>query len=412
MQNITGKHTLKGVTVSTEKITAEEINNLAQNLEEKIISLRRDFHMHPELGFQETRTSKRICEELQQLEIFDLKTGLAKTGITCLLKENTSDNTKAVGLRADIDALAMQEINDVPYKSKNDGVMHSCGHDGHTAALLGAATILNNFKDRINGNVKFIFQPAEEQYGGGKDMVNEGVLENPKVDAIFSLHQMPSAPYGTISVSEGPVMASGGGFTITMRGCGCHAAYPWTGIDIVTAASESCVKLQSIYKRISALEKFVVSVTSFETSSNTYNIIPEEVIIKGTIRTFEEEVREKIISEIENILKSTDTSYGTTTEFVWNGGYPPTVNAHEPVEVIKSSADALGYPVEEMIVSMGSEDFSYYQQKIPGGYFNLGTGDGKNDAGLHNPGFDFDDKVLTRGAAMLAMCAVKFLNNY
>ena len=393
------------------KFNVKKILDSAEQLSPKIIALRRHFHKNPELGFKEFKTNNRICEELNKLSVFKLNNSIAGTGITGLLKpDNASNNSRVVGLRADMDALPLQEDNKLSYKSKNDGIMHACGHDGHMAMLLGALMILGEYREEFTGNVKFIFQPAEEHYGGARDMIKGGALAEPKLDGIFGLHQMPTLDFGKIAVSPGPVMAGGGGFMIRVEGAGCHAAYPWKGIDLVSAVADLCLKLQSIHNRISALENIVLALTSIKSSEDAFNIIPNAITIKGTLRTFSSETRETILKEITKILKGFDLAYGTKSKFELFEGYPPTVNDPDLAEIIKTTAEMLGYPCQDMVKEMGSEDFAYYQQQTKGGYFILGVGDAKHQAALHNPGFDFDDSVLVRGAAMLAMCAINFLN--
>jgi amidohydrolase len=303
----------------------------------------------------------------------------------------------------------MQEINDIPYKSKTDGVMHSCGHDAHAAMLLGAAMIVSELKDRIPGNIKLLFQPAEEMLGGGREMVKDGALKNPDIHAIFGLHQAINLDYGKVATSVGPVMAEGGTFDITIKGEGCHAAYPWRGVDIISAASELVTSLQLIHRKVSAFDDAVLTITSIKSSEDAYNIIADEVYLKGTLRTFKSEVRTLVMKEIDNVIKGLDIAKGTNTTISYREGYPATVNPPEMVDIINSAAEQLGFPMEAMDSEMGSEDFSYYQQQIPGGYFNLGVRDETHTVSSHNPAFDLDDRVLTKGAAMLAMCAVEFL---
>lgn len=387
------------------------ILNRAKEIEEDVIAWRREFHMYPELAYNEKRTSRRVAELLTKWG-YKVTTGIAETGVVGILKgENT--NSKTVALRADMDALPIQEENDVPYKSKIDGVMHACGHDAHTAMLLGAAKILSEMKDKLKGTVKLIFQPAEEGVGGAKRMVEEGVLENPDVNAIFGLHVWSSIKSGKIALKEGPALAATGKIEIEIEGVGGHGASPHLTIDPIVVASSVVMNLQTIISRsLDPIESGVVSICAFH-AGTTWNVIPPRVNLKGTYRALTFEVRDLIKKKIKNIVEKTCIAYGAKCKINLIDGVPPTINHPEATKMArKTVTELIG---EENVIdakpTMGGEDFAYYLEKVPGAFLELGTGNPEKgtDKPHHNPRFDIDEAVLYIGTATYASLAYKYL---
>lgn len=385
----------------------------AEEISDKLLEIRWDFHKHPEVAFKETRTSQRIAEILREMKLDEVYTGIARTGVVGVLRGNTSGKTFA--LRADIDALPIQEENQVPYKSQNDGVMHACGHDVHITALLGAAMILSKMRDRIRGNVKFIFQPAEEVAGGAKKMVKAGVLETPpKVDAIIAMHVWPGIDLGTIGVRPGSAMASMDKFEIIVRGPGGHGAMPHLTSDPVVAAAQIINSLQTIASRsIDPIQPVVFSVCMIH-GGEAFNIIPKEVKMVGTARTLDDKVKAKAIERIKAILNGTSKSMGVECKFKYLDGCPSLVNNPEMIKLIEQAGAAvLGREnVLEIEPTMGGEDFTYFARSVPGAMFCLGVRDVK--AGftslVHRSTFDVNPKALTIGPAVLTQATLMYLN--
>lgn len=362
------------------------------------IDLRREIHAHPELAFQENRTSDLVASTLEKLGI-EVHRGLAGTGIVGKLTRGTS--SRAIGLRADMDALPLQEKNDFAHRSRKDGCMHACGHDGHTAMLLAAADLLAKFGD-FDGTVYFIFQPAEETEGGGRVMVEQGLFEKFPMDAVFGLHNWPGLPAGHIAVHDGPVMASADRFDITITGRGAHAAMPHQGSDAILAGSALVQALQSVVSRkLDPLSPAVVSVTRFH-AGDAYNVLPEQAHLAGTIRAFSETVRKQAEDDVRRICKGIAETFGLHIGFDIHYGYPATVNhAAEAAFCSEVAAKTVGAAsvLTDQNPSMGAEDFAYMLQRKPGCYVWLGNGPGEGGCTLHNPNYDFNDAVLPVGAA-------------
>ncbi len=388
------------------------IKDYILDIEEEIISIRRHFHMYPETAFNEFETSKRIADFLRQWGL-EVTEGVAKTGVVGLLKgENPG---KTIAIRADIDALPLTEKTGLEYSSKNIGNMHACGHDGHIAIALGTAKVLSKLKDKINGNVKFIFQPAEEGPGGAEIMIKEGVLENPKVDAIIGLHIWADAPLGDVQISYGPIMASADRFDIKVIGKGGHGAIPHLSLDPIVVGAHIVTSLQTIISReIDPLDSAVISNCTFK-SGDAFNIIPNEASITGTVRTFSKELRDFIPMRMREIVENITKAMRCTYEFDYYYWYPATINHVEFTKMFKNIAeDVLGKNkvYERMRPSMGSEDFSYYLQKTPGTYFFLGTRDESNgyDKSLHHPKYSINEQVLSIGVELFCNTVLKYLN--
>ena len=368
-------------------------------LHDEMTEWRRDIHQHPELKFEENRTSDLVAAKLEEFGI-EIHRGLAKTGVVGTIRNGDGPS---IGLRADMDALPLEEKNTFKHASSNPGKMHACGHDGHTAMLLGAAKHLAASKN-FKGTVNLIFQPAEEGGGGGELMIKEGLFEMFPVDSVYGLHNWPGMPAGTFGVGSGPFMAAADMFDLTINGRGGHAALPDQCIDPIVVASQVVSALQTITSRNThPVDSVVISVTQIH-AGDAYNVIPDSVRMRGTVRTFQTETRDKIPSSMLRVAEGVCAAYGTTCELNYMSGYPATINSVPETEIsAKAVVDLLG---EDKIIRnptpcMGAEDFSYMLEARPGCYVWLGIGPGKGEAGcmLHSSRYDFNDDVLTTGAS-------------
>ena len=360
---------------------------------------RRDIHQHPELKFEENRTADLVAAKLEEFGI-EIHRGLAKTGVVGTI---SNGDGPSIGLRADMDALPLEEKNTFKHASSNPGKMHACGHDGHTAMLLGAAKHLASSKN-FKGTVNFIFQPAEEGGGGGELMIKEGLFEMFPVDSVYGLHNWPCMPAGIFGVGSGPIMASVDTFDLTINGRGGHAAMPDQCIDPIVIASQVVTALQTIPSRNThPVDSVVISVTQIH-AGDAYNVIPDSVQMHGTVRTFQPETQKEIPSSMLRVAEGVCAAYGGTCELNYMSGYPATINSVAETEIsAKAVVDLLG---EENIIrnptpSMGGEDFSYMLEARPGCYVWLGIGPGKGEGGcmLHSSRYDFNDDVLPIGAS-------------
>jgi amidohydrolase len=368
---------------------------------EELTGWRRDLHAHPELGFEEKRTSDFVAERLASFgcEVFR---GIAGTGLVGRLKAGTS--ARAIALRADMDALPIEEENELPYRSRNAGRMHACGHDGHTTMLLGAARHLAATR-RFDGTVHFIYQPAEEGLGGAKAMLGEGLFERFPCEAVFGMHNAPGLAPGKFALRPGAMMAGGGFFDIAIAGRGAHGARPEASIDPVIAAAHIATALQTIVSRnLRPVEGAVLSVTRFH-AGDAYNVIPQQAQLGGTARAFSEEGLKTIEERIRALAKSIAAGFGATAELDFRILFLPLVNDPEETAVL---ADAAAELVGEENVErhaglvMASEDFSFMLKERPGAYIRIGNGERPNGAGTHNPGYDFNDAILPLGASLFA----------
>jgi len=368
-------------------------------LHDEMTEWRRDIHQHPELKFEENRTSDLVAAKLEEFGI-EIHRGLAKTGVVGTIRNGDGPS---IGLRADMDALPLEEKNTFKHASSNPGKMHACGHDGHTAMLLGAAKHLAASKN-FKGTVNLIFQPAEEGGGGGELMIKEGLFKMFPVDSVYGLHNWPGMPAGTFGVGSGPIMAAADMFDLTINGRGGHAAFPDQCIDPIVVASQVVSALQTITSRNThPVDSVVISVTQIH-AGDAYNVIPDSVLMHGTVRTFQTETRDKIPSSMLRVAEGVCAAYGTTCELNYMSGYPATINSVPETEIsAKAVVDLLG---EDKIIlnptpSMGAEDFSYMLEARPGCYVWLGIGPGKGEAGcmLHSSRYDFNDDVLPTGAS-------------
>jgi amidohydrolase len=380
-----------------------------------ITTLRRDIHAHPELCFQEVRTSDVIAKALTDWGI-PIHRGLGTTGVVGILKNGSS--TRAVGLRADIDALPMTEHNQFAHASKHAGKMHACGHDGHTAMLLAAAKYWSTLKN-FDGTIYLVFQPAEEGGGGAREMIKEGLFEKFPMEAIFGAHNWPGMAAGQFAVKSGPCFASSNEFKITIRGKGSHAALPHNGIDPVPVACQMVQAFQTIVTRNKRpIDAAVISVTMIHAGEAT-NVVPDSCVIEGTVRTFTLEVLDMIERRMKEVAAHTCAAFGAQCEFEFDRNYPPTINHEAETEFFRRVArEVVGAAnVQEFEPTMGVEDFSYFLQVKPGCYFLIGNGDGSHREGghgmgpcmLHNPSYDFNDDLIPLGATMWVRLAEAWL---
>lgn len=389
-----------------------QIDRQMKSLLPELRGIRHWLHQHPETRYKEFQTADFIEARLREIGLEPARVG--KTGLVAMIRGGKARRgAKTVGLRADIDALEIVEQTGLPYASTN-GFMHACGHDGHTTILLGAAKVLQALRPQLAGNVKLIFQPAEEIGRGGKRMVEQGVLEAPKVDAAFALHSWPELDAGGIAVSAGPAMAACDTIELTVRGKGSHGAAPHQGVDPVLIAARIIEGLQSIVSRqLAPGNAVVVTIASLRagTRSGT-NIIPDEVWMGGTIRSLDLKTRQQLIDSIRRIATGTAEAHGGACKVTVSNGYPATINDEAMADLVRSVATRLlgAKNVQPQRLSMGAEDFSYYLQRVPGCYFRLGINEKSRPAApLHNPRFDFNDKALPVGVRMMAGVAEEYL---
>ena len=370
---------------------------------------RRDIHAHPELGFEEQRTADVVAKKLAEFgcEVFR---GIGRTGVVGRLRAGAS--SRSIGLRADMDALPIQEATNLPYRSRHEGRMHACGHDGHTAMLLGAARYLAETRN-FDGTVHFIFQPAEEGLGGGEAMVQDGLFERFPCDTIFGMHNRPGLAVGKFQIRTGPMMAGGAYFDITVTGRGAHGARPEAGIDPVIIASHITTALQTVISRnVRPLDTAVLSVTQIH-AGDAYNVIPEQAFIRGTVRAFSSETMMLIEQNISRIASGVAAGFGGTAELDFQLIFPPLVNDTTEAEFIADTAATL---VGEDNINrngnlvMASEDFSYMLDRRPGAYIQIGNGDPGGGCEVHNPGYDFNDAALPLGASLFARVAERKLS--
>lgn len=382
----------------------------------EIQQIRRDLHAHPELCYEEQRTSDIVAAQLTAWGIPVIR-GLGKTGVVGIIKHGTS--SRAIGLRADMDALPMQEINTFAHASRHAGKMHACGHDGHTAMLLGAAKYLAEHRN-FDGTVYLVFQPAEEGGAGARSMIEDGLFEQCPMDAIYGMHNWPGAATGTMSVTAGPMMASSNEFYVTVKGKGAHAAQPHKGIDPVMIAVQIAQSWQTIISRQkSPLDTAVLSITQIHAGSAT-NVIPDEANLVGTVRTFTQPVLDMIEQRMGEVAQHTAAAFGAEVDFKFRRNYPPLVNHAEQtrfaVEVMKEVVGAENVD-DQVEPTMGAEDFAFFLQAKPGCYVFIGNGEGEHRDGghglgpcvLHNASYDFNDHLLPIGASFWVKLVEKAL---
>ena len=381
------------------------LNSIA-GFENDMAKWRRHLHQNPELGRDCYKTAEYIQERLKEFGITEIHAGYASTGIVAIIEGQTSGRT--IGLRADMDALPITENTGMPYSSKNEGVMHACGHDGHTTMLLGAARYLSETRN-FSGRVALIFQPDEEATGGAEVMVEEGILEQFKIEEVYALHNIPGHDVGVMYTRPGPIMAGADSFNLEIRGKGGHAAYPHEVKDPIVAALSIAQAFQTIVSRNNIpSDDLVISITQVH-SGTTDNVIPETAFLNGTVRTFDLSVQEMVINRMEKIISGFSISFEVDAKFNYEKGYPPTINHEEKTNfAIEVAKEVCGS--DKVLTSvgkeMGAEDFSYMLQKRPGAYLFMGIGEG---AGLHNPNYDFNDAAAPVGASFFARLIEKAL---
>lgn len=388
-----------------------EMIEAAKKINDSLIEIRRDFHMYPEVSGCERETGEKVAKRLTELG-YEVRSQVGGHGVIGVLKGSTPG--KAVALRADMDALQIQEANATCYKSKTDGVMHACGHDTHMTMLLGAAKLLMDNKEKISGEVRLIFQPAEEMspVGGSRKMIEEGALEG--IDAVFGLHVWPDLPHGKVGVKGGPLMAASDHFTVTINGRSCHAAQPNEGTDAVVMGAQYVQAIQSVISReTNPIDSAVLTIGRFNAGTR-YNIVAESCELEGTCRTFNPAVRDHIESQMGKILDGICMMHGATGNINYERGYMAVMNDDKMASEIRASAVKL-FGENEVVnlnaPSMCAEDFAFYLNEKPGAFVWLGTGMGEGKTHpLHNSLFDVDEEILWRGAALLASVAMDFLN--
>jgi hippurate hydrolase len=383
-----------------------------------LVALRRDIHAHPELCFEEARTADVIAEALTGWGI-PIHRGLGKTGVVGIVQGTAGESSRAIGLRADMDALPMTEHNTFAHASRHPGKMHACGHDGHVAMLLAAAQQLAAQRDSFAGTVYLVFQPAEEGGGGAREMIADGLFTQFPMDAIFGMHNWPGMRAGDFAICAGPTMASSNEFRITITGKGSHAALPHNGIDPVPVACQMVQAFQTIVTRNKKpTDAAVISVTMIHAGEAT-NVVPDHCEIQGTVRTFTLDVLDLIERRMQEIATHTAAAFGATVQFAFHRNYPPTINHRAEAEFVRETmravaGDARTHAFEP---TMGAEDFSFFLQAKPGAYFVIGNGDGDHRAqghglgpcNLHNPNYDFNDGLIPQGAALWVALARRWL---
>ncbi|MFD1746268.1 M20 aminoacylase family protein [Rhizobium helianthi] len=379
-----------------------------QNDMPDLVAVRRFLHQNPELGLSEFKTSDFIAEHLTALG-YEVTRGLAKTGLVATLKNGSSN--RAVGIRADIDALPIVEETGLDYASASQGLMHACGHDGHTAMLLGAAKALAERRN-FDGTIHLIFQPAEENFAGAKLMIDDGLFERFPCDAVFGLHNDPSIPFGKIAVKEGPIMAAADECLIVVNGRGGHGAEPQDASDPIVCGASIIMALQTIVSRnLHAMDQAVITVGAFN-SGKASNVIPERAELALTIRSFDPKVRDMLEKRIHEIAQGQAASYGMSVTITYERGYEPTINHAAETDFVRDIASKVVGAENVMELprpSMGSEDFAFMLAERPGSYFLLGTARSESDPPLHHPKFDFNDDALPIGVSMWVETAETFL---
>ncbi|UMY15999.1 M20 family metallopeptidase [Methylobacterium organophilum] len=368
---------------------------------DEIAAWRHDLHAHPELQYDVHRTAGFVADKLRAFGCDEVAEGIGRTGVVGVIRGRSHGSNRAIGLRADMDALPIQEVRDLPYRSTVPGKMHACGHDGHTAMLLGAAKYLAETRD-FDGSAVLIFQPAEEGGGGGEAMVKDGMMERFGVEAVYGLHNIPNQAVGTFAIRPGPIMASTDRFTITVQGRGGHAALPQAAIDTVLVASHIVVALQSIVSRsVDPLESAVVSVCAVD-AGEAFNVLPQSAELRGTMRALTPQVRALLRERLEAIARNVAAGFGARAEIDFASGYPATENHPAETHFIADVATAIvGEDKVDRAVApmMAAEDFSYMLAHRPGAYIFMGNGP---SAGLHHPEYDFNDEAAPYGASLWA----------
>jgi hippurate hydrolase len=373
-------------------------NRFAELLPE-ITAWRRDLHENPEILFETHRTSAIVAEKLAEFGCDTIETGIGRTGVVGVIRGRTDTAGKVIGLRADMDALPIVEATGLEYASKIDGAMHACGHDGHTAMLLGAAKYLSETRN-FDGTVVVIFQPAEEGGGGGREMCEDGMMDKFGIQEVYGMHNWPGMPVGSFSIRSGAFFAAVDTFEIIVEGKGGHAAKPHETVDSIFVAAHTVTALQSIASRnADPVDQVVVSVTSIESSSNAFNVIAQRTHMKGTVRTMSKDMRALAEQRLTEIATSVSETFGAVAEVKYYRGYPCMVNHDEQTEFAASVAAKVSGACDDAPLVMGGEDFSYFLEERPGAYILVGNGD---SASVHHPEYNFNDEVIPAGCSWWA----------
>ena len=375
------------------------VKNRFAELHDEITAWRRDLHEHPEILFETHRTSAIVAEKLKEFGCDEIVTGIGRTGVVGVIKGRTDTSGKVIGMRADMDALPMPEETGLPYASKTPGAMHACGHDGHTAMLLGAAKYLAETRN-FDGTAVVIFQPAEEGGGGGKEMCDDGMMERFGIQEVYGMHNWPGQPVGAFSIRSGPFFAATDVFTVAFTGRGGHGAKPQETVDTTVMAAQAVLTLQTVASRnADPVENIVVSVTSFETSSKAFNVIPGGVTLKGTVRTMSAGMRDLAEQRIGEICQGVAATFGGTAEVNYERNYPVMDNHEAQTDFLREVAGSVSGGCNEAPLVMGGEDFAFMLQERPGAYILMGNGDTAN---VHNTKYDFNDEAIPAGCSYWA----------
>jgi amidohydrolase len=372
--------------------------------------IRQDFHAHPELGFEEVRTSARVSEELESYGVDEVHRGIGKTGVVGVIYGKSQASTRMIGLRADMDALPMQEANDFAWKSTKKGLMHGCGHDGHTTMLLGAARYLASTR-QFNGTVICIFQPGEEGYAGARAMIQDGLFERFPVDAVYAMHNWPQMEVGTIGLNPGPMMAAADRIEINVTGKGGHGAHAYLTVDPVLVSAHIITAVQSIVSRnVSPLDQAVISICGVEAGDlQAMSVIPGQARMVGTVRTFSKSVQDYVEKRLKELVPAIAAGFGATAQVIYERVYPATINSTQEANFAARVAQSLvgtENVVTDLRPSMGAEDFSFMLEKKPGAYLRIGQS-GEDGCFLHNTKYDFNDEILPLGASLYASLATQ-----
>ncbi len=375
------------------------VKNRFAELQNEITEWRRDLHENPEILFETHRTSAVVAEKLKEFGCDEVVTGIGRTGVVGVIKGKSDSNGKVIGLRADMDALPIHEATGLDYASKTPGAMHACGHDGHTAMLLGAAKYLSETRN-FDGTVVVIFQPAEEGGGGGREMCEDGMMDRWNIQEVYGMHNWPGKPVGSFSIRPGSFFAATDQFDITFEGRGGHAAKPQETVDTTVMTAQAVLALQTIASRnADPIDQVVVSVTSFETSSKAFNVIPQTVQIKGTVRTMSKEMRDLAEKRINEICNGVAATFGGTADVTYIRGYPVMVNSDEQTAFAAEVARSVSGDCEDAPLVMGGEDFAFMLEERPGAYILVGNGD---TAMVHHPEYNFNDEAIPAGCSWWA----------
>jgi hippurate hydrolase len=372
------------------------VKNRVAEMAEEITAWRRDIHAHPEILFETHRTSALVAEKLREFGCDEVVTGIGRTGVVGIINGRSNRSGRTIGLRADMDALPIHEQTGVPYASQTPGAMHACGHDGHTAMLLGAAKYLAETRN-FDGRVAVIFQPAEEGGGGGREMCADGMMDRFGITEVYGMHNWPGRPAGSFAIRAGSFFAAADQWQIEFEGKGGHAAKPQETVDTTVMAAQFVVAVQTIASRnADPVEQVVVSVTSFVTSSTAYNVIPQKVTLKGTVRTLQAATRDMAERRLGEIARGIAATFGGTADVVYTRGYPVMVNHDEPTAFAAEVARAVSGDCAEAPLVMGGEDFAFMLEERPGAYILVGNGD---TAMVHHPAYDFNDAAIPAGVS-------------